>query len=224
MNIFQTAIVNTLKRKRETGVNSTRYRSGRPTVTSKSEDKFICVQSKRQRTRPAPEICEELNATREQRVSVSTVQRRLRNYGLKGRIAAKKRLLHKQNKRRDCNGPENKDWTIKQWSKVLFSDESKLEIFGGRRRQYVRRQVGERMTEQCVMPPVKHGGGSVMVWGCLAGNKVGDLVRVKGIMDKKMYHNILQRHAFPSGKRIVGRGFVFQQDNDPKHTSKLYKQ
>ena len=31
---------------------------------------------------------------------------------------------------------------------------------------FVRCGVGERMTS-CVFPPVKHGGGGVMVWGCL---------------------------------------------------------
>ena len=36
-------------------------------------------------------------------------------------------------------------------------------------------------------------------------------------------HGILQRHAIPSGLRLVGRSFVFQQDNDPKHTSNLCK-
>jgi len=51
-------------------------------VTSKSEDKFICVQSKRLQTRTAPEIRKELNATREKPVSVTTVQRRLRDHGL----------------------------------------------------------------------------------------------------------------------------------------------
>lgn len=103
----------------------------------------------------------------------------------------------------------------------MFTDESKFEIFNKRRRQYVRRLVGERMINQCVIPTVKHGGGSVLVWGCFAGDKVGDIVKIDGIMDKKVYHNILQRHAFPCGKRLVGRGFVFQQDNDPKHTSKF---
>lgn len=221
-NVSQNAVMRALRRKRETGCNQTRHRSGRPKATSKQEDKFICVESKRNRTRTAPEIREQLNSTRETQVSVSTVQRRLRDYGLKGCIAAKKPLLRKQNKVKRLNwAKKHKDWTVEQWSKVLFTDESKFEIFSGRRRQYVRRLVGERMIGQCVIPTVKHGGGSVMVWGCFAGDKVGDLVQIEGIMDKKLYHTILQRHAFPCGKRIVGRGFVFQQDNDPKHTSKF---
>ena len=62
-----------------------------------------------------------------------------------------------------------------------------------------------------------------MVWGCFAGDKVGDLIQVEGILNKEGYIKILQRHAVPCGKRLVGRGFVFQQDNDPKHASKLCK-
>ncbi|MCZ6979569.1 hypothetical protein NH825_23260, partial [Salmonella enterica] len=37
------------------------------------------------------------------------------------------------------------------------------------------------------------------------------------------YHSILQRYAIPSGLRLVGLSFVFQQNNDPKHTSRLCK-
>ena len=79
------------------------------------------------------------------------------------------------------------------------------------------------MSSACVVPTVKHGGGSVMVWGCFTGDKVGDLHQVHDILKKHGYHSILQRHAIPLGIRLVGRSFVFQQDNDPKHTSKLCK-
>lgn len=62
-----------------------------------------------------------------------------------------------------------------------------------------------------------------MVWGCFGGNSVGNLVKIEGIMDKKVYHSILVKHAMSSETRILRRGFIFQQDNDPKHTSLLCK-
>ena len=77
------------------------------------------------------------------------------------------------------------------------------------------------MVPQCVSPTVKHGGGSVMIWGSFAGSRVGDLHRVTGTLNQKGYHSILQRHVIPSGLCLVGQGFILQQDNDPKHTSRL---
>ena len=41
------------------------------------------------------------------------------------------------------------------------------------------------------------------------GEATGDLYRVKGIMKKEDYLNILARHAVPSGVRLDGRGFTF---------------
>ena len=62
-----------------------------------------------------------------------------------------------------------------------------------------------------------------MVWGCFAGNAVCDLFRIQGTFNKHGYHSILQKYAILSGLRLVGQSFVFQQDNDPKHTSGLCK-
>jgi len=39
---------------------------------------------------------------------------------------------------------------------VLWSDESKFEIFGSTRRVFVRRGQGERMVSTCMVPTVKH--------------------------------------------------------------------
>ena len=110
-------------------------------------------------------------------------------------------------------------WTTENWKKVLWTNESKFEIFGSSRRVFVRRRVGERTVPQCVTPTVKHGGGSVMIWGSFAGSRVGDLHRVTGTLNQKGYQSILQRHVIPSGLHLVGQGFILQQDNDPKHTS-----
>ena len=52
---------------------------------------------------------------------------------------------------------------------------------------------------------------------------MGDLHRVQGILNQHGYHSILQRHAIPSGKHLIGANFLMQHDNDPKHTSPLCK-
>lgn len=87
----------------------------------------------------------------------------------------------------------------------------------------MRRIRGERLSTQCLKSTVKHGGGNIQVWGCFSFNGVGSLYRIKGNLEKKQYHSILQRHAIPSARRLCGRGFTLLQDNDPKHSSNLCK-
>ncbi len=87
----------------------------------------------------------------------------------------------------------------------------------------MRRREGEWMLSACVVPTVKHEGGGVMVWGCFAGDTVDDLFKIQGTLNQHGYHTILQRHAITPGLHLVGPSFVFQQDNDPKHTSRLCK-
>jgi hypothetical protein len=61
------------------------------------------------------------------------------------------------------------------------------------------------------------------VLGCFPGDTVSDLFRIQGTLNQHGYHSILQRYAVPSGLRLVGLSFVFQQDSDTKHTSRLCK-
>ena len=50
---------------------------------------------------------------------------------------------------------------------------------------------------------------------------VCDLFRIQGTLNQHGYHSSLQQYSIPSGLRLVGLLFVFQKDNDPKHTSRL---
>lgn len=222
IGVSQRGVATTLKRYAETHSYADRKRSGRPRKTSKIDDRRIQMLSKRSRFRTVPDIRAEINETLSKPISAATVNRRLHEIGLYGRVAAKKPLLRAVNIRKRLNwAKKHLDWTIDQWKQVLWTDESKFEIFGSKRRTFCRRKPGERYKPECVKATVKHGGGSVMVWGCFSYDGVGSLFKVDGILRKEQYHRILERHAIPSAIDLIGEGFVFQQDNDPKHTSKL---
>ncbi len=49
------------------------------------------------------------------------------------------------------------------------------------------------LEEECCLwpreqhPPLKHGGGNIMFWGCFSAKGAGQLHRIKGTMDRAMY-------------------------------------
>ena len=53
---------------------------------------------------------------------------------------------------------------------------------------------------------MKHGGGSVMVWGDISMKRTVPLKRITGIMNKEMYHSLLSRHAIPNGLKVLRKG------------------
>ncbi|KAI4898620.1 hypothetical protein NFI96_006400 [Prochilodus magdalenae] len=73
-----------------------------------------------------------------------------------------------------------------------------------------------------IIPTVKYGGGSVMVWDCFAASGPGRLAVINGTMNAAVYQKILKGNVRPSVCDLkLKRTYVLQQDNDPKHTSKF---
>jgi len=63
------------------------------------------------------------------------------------------------------------------------------------------------------IPTVKHGGGSIMLWGCFSLSGTGRLVRIEGKMNAAMYRHILDENLFQSTLDLrMGRRFIFQHD------------
>jgi hypothetical protein len=51
--------------------------------------------------------------------------------------------------------------------------------------------------------------------------RTGRLVRIEGKMNKAKYREILDENLLQSALNLrLGRRFTFQQDNNPKHTTK----
>lgn len=110
------------------------------------------------------------------------------------------------------------------WKRVLFTDESKYNIFGSDGRDKVWRKKNTAMEPKNLVATVKHGGGSVMVWGAVAASGVGKLVFIEGNMDRYQYKSILEQNLKTSVDILnLGQSWIFQQDNDPKHTAQIVK-
>jgi transposase len=209
----------------DTGSYSDRQRSGRPPKTTDRVDRIIRRLSERDRRKTAVDIQREIAGYEGAQVSVWTVRRRLNRFGLHGRVARKKPFVSLRNrKRRLTFARMHLHWTPRDWARVLWSDESKFQRFGSDGKTYVRRRPGEEFHPKCLRPTVKGGGGSVMVWGAFSRNGTGPIHRIDGIMDRFVYLQILRDILEPYAEDFLPLNWVFQQDNDPKHTARIVKQ
>uniref|UniRef100_A0A8C4T2A2 Tc1-like transposase DDE domain-containing protein n=1 Tax=Erpetoichthys calabaricus TaxID=27687 RepID=A0A8C4T2A2_ERPCA len=87
--------------------------------------------------------------------------------------------------------------------------------------RYIWRKRNTAFQKKNIIPTVKYGGGSVMVWGCFAASGPGRLAVIDGTMNSTVYQKILKENVRPSVRQLkLKRSWVLQQDNDPKHTSK----
>ena len=102
-------------------------------------------------------------------------------------------------------------------NKILWSDETKIELRPNSSKCHVWRKPGTAHH----LPKMKHGGGSIMLWGCFSAAGTGGVVRVEGKLNEAKYRDILNEYLVQSAQDLrLGQRFTFQQDNDPKHTAK----
>ena len=102
-----------------------------------------------------------------------------------------------------------------QWEKTLFSDETAFQLF--------RNTISQWYKGSRPFRPLPKNRQKIFAWGrfCVKGKTT--LHCFTGIMDAKFYIEILQQHL-PEVRRMFGRRWRFQQDNDPKHTSRIAKE
>jgi len=117
---------------------------------------------------------------------------------------------------------------IYDWWRVIFSDETSVEIGKQSRQVKVWCHPDERYNSKCLVPSFKSGQRSVMAWGCFVGEIKGPLVFCNEYKEKKekikakTYLKILENNFIPfhnMARPLVGQNLVFQQNNAPIHTA-----
>ncbi len=96
---------------------------------------------------------------------------------------------------------KKKNWTVTQWSKVLFSDESKFCISFGNQGPRVGRKGGEAHSPSCLKSSVKFPQ-SVMIWGAMSSAGVGPVCFWKTNITAPVYQEMLEHFMLPSADQL----------------------
>lgn len=210
---------------KEGKTSSAKHNSGRKSKLTDRDRRALKRIVARKHKTTASQITSEMNTHLQEGVSVKTIRRELHRANIHGRAAIPKPLVTPCNarKRRNwCNG--HKSWTHQQWENVIWSDESSFTLFQTKGRVYVWRTPAEAYDVACLLPTVKHGGGSVMLWGAMSHHGLGPLVVLHGRVTAKVYTSILADHLHPLVQVLFPNSRpVFQDDNAPIHTAGIVK-
>ncbi|KAK1788828.1 hypothetical protein P4O66_002638 [Electrophorus voltai] len=103
-------------------------------------------------------------------------------------------------------------------------DENKIELFGINSTRCVWRQRNAGYDPKNTIPTVKQRWKH-SAFGCFSATGTEILQGIEGLMNGAMYSRILNENLLASARTLkIGRGWVFQHDNDPKHMAKATKE
>ncbi|GFU78352.1 transposable element Tc1 transposase [Trichonephila clavipes] len=150
-------------------VSSAKHNSGRK-LKLKDRDRRVLkriVTGNRKTT--LPQITFEMNTHLLNPVSMKTIQRGLHTANIHGIVAIRKPLVSGRNAAKRLQWcRDHLNWTQLQWEQVIWSDESSFTLFQATGRVFVWRTPTEAFHVDCLVPTMKHGGGSVMVWAAIS--------------------------------------------------------
>lgn len=210
-----------LKKYRTNGHCTNAPRPGRPAALTDRDRRVLQREIRKNRRSTMATIAEEFQQASGCHVSTKTLRKEAHKLGYHGRAAVHKPLVTPANKTNRLQwAKERKDWTVEDWKRVLWSDESRFTLFRSDGRVWVWRLPGERLLPECIIPTVKFGGGGIMVWACFSWYGVGPVVKVEGTMRATDYTTILDNSVLPTLWQTYGlEPCLYQDDNARPHVA-----
>jgi transposase len=198
-------------------------RSGRSRETTEEENITIVAASVIDHYLTPRQILQELDLN----VSKRTMDRRLQEAGLFGRVALKKRAFTEEDMRKRLSFAEGyKHWKEKEWERVLFADEAIIQGAGGTKggRQWVRRPIGtcEALKSEYAHHSVAHPK-QLNIWACFSASGLGYCYIYNETLNAKAFVRILDTHLPTSADLLFTetprQQWWYLQDNAPTHTA-----
>ena len=213
LHVSLTSAKNWVKVYDETGEVEEIALSGRSKITGPKEDQLIKSLSLSNPEASAQEISNQLKSMGTV-ASATTVRRRLASYGMVyNRPISKPLLTKKHQSERVAFARRNKSTN---WNSVLFTDESTFQLSANPEKMWMRRR--KKLFVRRVKHPQK-----IHAWGSFSNSGFGDLVLFTGTLNAIKLIDIYNTALLPSSNFLFDENWTLQEDNDPKHTSKLAK-
>jgi len=83
------------------------------------------------------------------------------------------------------------EWTVNDWKRVWWSDETKINRLGSDERDQVWVDKENRQDHRRMKQTVKFGGGKLMMWGCINWDGIEYATRIDSRIDTNLYTEIL---------------------------------
>ncbi|EIE79977.1 hypothetical protein RO3G_04682 [Rhizopus delemar RA 99-880] len=169
-----------------------RKRGGRPSIVAESTRRYIKRQVLTGCLKTAKDVqmkLEELGHPMSYQSAINV----LHSVEIYAEIKKKKPLLtEKHKKARLTWAKKHQYWTVHDWRRVIFSDETKINIWGSDGCKYYWKRKCDRLQPHHIDVTVKHGGGGLMLWGCITSEGPGYACQIyNGTMNSEVYQEIL---------------------------------
>lgn len=155
---------------------------------------------------------------------VWVIKHALYRLGFRRRVARKKPPITERTRNlRETWAREHEHWTLEQWAKVLWTDETWV-TGGPHRKQYVTRRQGEEWDPTCIVEKHQRKGGW-MFWGCFSGLGKGPGIfweKDWGKINAETYraHTVPIIHGWVQlCKEQLGEDLILMQDGAPGHAA-----
>ncbi|GFY21326.1 transposable element Tcb2 transposase [Trichonephila clavipes] len=215
VGVARSVVARLWNRFQETGNVRRRPGAGRPRATTSTDDRYIQLTARRNRTENSAQLQRQLLLATGRRVSSQTVRNRLHEGGLYARrpmVCIPLTPRHRAARRRWA--AEHRDWEQHDWSQVLFTDESRFSLECDTRRVLVWRDRALEITPHSFMKG--HNTEELVGWYggriSIGGRTDLHIIRSGSLTGRRYADEILRPHVIPYAGAI-GDSFVFPDDN-----------
>ncbi|GFX82175.1 transposable element Tcb2 transposase [Trichonephila clavipes] len=202
-----------------TGTAVRKVGGGRPRMTTAGDDRYIILHAQKGRQQSASTIAQQLCTATGRQVSRFSVARRLHKWGLFARRPERclpLKVGHRRHRLQWWREPKN--WTTDQWSRVLFTDESRFSTRSDSQHVLIWREIETWFYPSNIKERHRYGGPGVLAWeGIMLNGRTELHIFNRGsVIGYRYCEEVLLPHV-RLFRGAIGPDFSFMDDNAQPH-------